>query len=322
MRTPDALKPLFEEGLIDSVVRPLQAGKEAQVYLVRSGDELRAAKVYLDAQHRSFKNRSIYAEGRTVRNSRDQRAMNKRSRHGRERDEQHWKSAEADVIYRLHNAGVRVPVPYGFLDGVLLMEAVLGDDGEIARRLAEFDLEREVAHQYCKRLIGDVVRMLSVGIVHGDLSLFNVLLGEDGPVVIDFPQAIDAARNNNARDVLIRDVANLTSQLMPDVPASEKRFGHEMWDLYERQALAADTELTGRFDLPQHEVDAEALLFQMLEIEEDSAFAAEEPEYAFEPPPSSAARVVKPSVDADAIRRRAQEAAKKIPQSRRRKSRR
>jgi RIO kinase 1 len=274
MRIPPRLVPLIEDGLIDRVVRPLMSGKEAQVYLVESGGALRAAKVYKEASERSFRNRSVYAEGRKVRNSRDQRAMGKRgSRHGRDRDEQHWKSAEADVIYKLYSAGVRVPKPYAFIEGVLVMECIEGPDGGPAPRLAECTFEREHAHALCRSLIGEVVKMLCADVVHGDLSLFNVLLEDAGPVVIDFPQAVDASRNLNAREILLRDVANLTSTLMSDVPISERRFGYEMWAQYEEGTLQPDTPMTGKFALPSQEVNAERLLHQMMEIEEDAAVA-------------------------------------------------
>lgn len=315
---PPELLPLLDDGLIDGVARPLQSGKEAQVYLVHCGDEIRAAKVYTNAHHRSFKNRSVYGEGRRVRNARDQRAMNKRSRHGRARDEEHWKSAEADIIQRLYHAGVRVPEPHGFMNGVLLMEAIFDERGDTARRLVEINFDREEGRRLCEGLMKEVARMLSVGIVHADLSLFNILLGVDGPVIIDFPQAVDAARNNNAKDLLLRDVANLTGHLMPGVPADQKRYGHEMWDLFERQMLDPDTPLTGRFDLPKHEVDAEALLYEMLEIEEDAVLADAEPEFTFEPHTRKGSRVVPPGDDAEALKRRAKAAAKKIQSTSRR----
>ncbi len=273
MRMPPRLAPLLEEGIIDRVVRPLMSGKEAQVYLVEAGGELRAAKVYKESNARSFHNRSAYAEGRKFRNSRDQRAMNKRSRHGRQRDEAHWKSAEADVISKLYRAGVRVPKPYAFIDGVLIMECVQGPEGGPAPRLAECTLEPEDSRELFGQLIRDVCRMLCADIVHGDLSLFNVLLEDEGAVIIDFPQAINAAQNRNAKRILIRDVNNLTTELMDGVPRSQLRFAHEMWALYERGELLPDTPLTGRHKLSRREVDAERLLGQMMDIEEDEALA-------------------------------------------------
>ena len=270
---PPRLLPLLDEGIIDRVVRPLMSGKEAQVFLVEAGGELRAAKVYKEAKSRSFQNRSAYSEGRKVRNSRDQRAMGKRSRHGRERDEQHWKSAEADVIQRLFSAGVRVPKPYAFIDGVLVMECISGPNGGPAPRLAECAIDRETGRVLFDQLIRDVVKMLCADIVHGDLSLFNVLLEDEGAVIIDFPQALNAAQNQNAKRILLRDVANLTSELMKGVPRQKLRHAHEMWALYERGDLRPDTQLTGEFHLSRREIDAEDLLVQMLEVEEDEALS-------------------------------------------------
>jgi RIO kinase 1 len=273
MRIPPRLGPLVEEGIIDRIVRPLMSGKEAQVYLIEAGGEHRVAKVYKETNARSFRQRSSYTEGRRVRNSRDQRAMGKRSRHGRQRDEAHWKAAEAECIYKLDAAGVRVPKPYAFIEGVLVMECIVGPDGGPAPRLAECTLEPAVAERAFERLLREVVRMLCVDVVHGDLSPFNILIEDVGPVIIDFPQALNAARNNNAKEILLRDVANLTAHFKRGMPAHRLRYAHEMWDAYERGELTPEMPLTGRFDLPQHEVDAEVLLYQMLEIEEDEAIA-------------------------------------------------
>lgn len=281
MRTPPRLASLLDDGIIDRVLRPLMSGKEAQVYLVESGGALRAAKVYKDADGRSFRNRADYQEGRAVRNSRDRRAMGKRSKHGRERDEAAWKSAEADVIYKLAAAGVPVPKPYGFIDGVLLMQCVVDPNGAPAPRLAECDLDPALARTIYHQLIDGVQRMLCVDIVHGDLSAYNVLLGQDGPIIIDFPQAVNAANNTNAKRILVRDVANLAAALRRGTPVEELRHAYEMWDLYERGELTPDTPLTGRFRLPAHEVDADRLLRQMLELEEDAANAEEEPSAGF-----------------------------------------
>ena len=291
MRMPPRLAPLIEDGIIDRVVRPLMSGKEAQVYLVQTGDELRVAKVYKGETERTFRNRSEYTEGRHVRNSRDRRAMGKRTRHGREQDEATWKAAEADTIYRLDAAGVRVPKPYAFVDGVLVMECVQGPEGGVAPRLAECTLEPAHAQQVFEQLIREVVKMLCAGIVHGDLSVYNILLEADGPVIIDFPQAIDAAQNRNARNILLRDVANLTSHFKRGIPSSELRFAHEMWSLFERGELRPDAPMTGRFALPKHEVDAERLLEQMMQVEEDEAEAEEGQVFEFVAP-KRGARVV------------------------------
>ncbi len=273
MRMPPRLAPLLDDGIIDSVVRPLMSGKEAQVYLVETRGELRVAKVYKAATERSFRNRSDYTEGRSVRNSRDQRAMGKRSRHGREKDEETWKAAESDMIYKLAAAGVRVPKPHTFVEGVLVMEFIHGPDGGPAPRIAECTLEPDHAEELFQQIIREICRMLCADVVHGDLSTFNILLEDDGAVIIDFPQAINAASNRNARDILLRDVANITTHFRRGHPADQLRFGHEMWALYESGELTPDTPLTGRFHLPQHEIDAETLLRQMLEVEEDEAMA-------------------------------------------------
>lgn len=261
MRIPSSLETLADEGIIDHVVRPLMSGKEAEVFLVRSGGELRVAKVYKEAQNRSFKQRSQYTEGRKVRNSRDQRAMDKRTRHGRAEDEAAWRSAEVDVIYRLTSAGVRVPKPYHFIDGVLIMELITDADGDPAPRLGETQLNGDQARWVFDKLLVEVIRMLCAGIVHGDLSDFNVLMGAEGPVVIDFPQAVDAAHNQNARKLLLRDVDNLQrflSRYLPNLPL--RPLGQEMWDLYTRSLLTPETRLGGRFRAPERAVDTAAVL--------------------------------------------------------------
>lgn len=273
MRIPPRLQPLVEEGIIERIVRPLLSGKEAQVYLVESGGELRVAKVYKEASQRSFRNRSGYTEGRSVRSSRDRRAMARRSRHGRAADEEAWKTAEVQVLRTLYNAGLRVPTPHAFVEGVLVMECVQGEDGGPAPRLAECTLDGPLADKVCAQLIEGAKRMLCEDIVHGDLSPYNVLIDADGAVLIDFPQSVNAARNSAAREMLLRDVANITARFLRHLPREERRHGHEMWALYEAGELHPDTPLTGRFELPSHEVDAEHLLLEMLEIEEDEAFA-------------------------------------------------
>ena len=270
---PPRLVPLIEYGVIDYVVRPLMSGKEAQVYLVECNGELRAAKVYKTTNERTFRNRSQYKEGRSVRNSRDQRAMGKRSRHGRKREESSWNAAEAETIYKLADAKVRVPKPYAFVEGVLVMECIQGPEGGPAPRLAECTLEDDYAEDVFERILREIVKMLCAGIVHGDLSLFNILLEDEGPVIIDFPQAVSAANNRNAKNILLRDVANITSHFKPGRPLNTLRYAHEMWALYECGDLLPDARLTGRFALPRHEVDAERLLIQMFEIDEDEVLA-------------------------------------------------
>ncbi len=261
MRIPVSLTSLVDEGVIEEVVRPLLSGKEAEVFLVRAGGDLRVAKVYKEAHARTFKNRAEYTEGRKVRNSRDQRAMQKRSRYGRAQDEASWRSTEVDVIYRLHAAGVRVPTPYNFIDGVLVMEMIADAEGNPAPRLAEVNLDREQALRVFDRLLAEVVRMLCAGVVHGDLSDFNVLMAADGPVVIDFPQSVDAAGNQGARRLLLRDVANLERFLGRFVPGHRPRaFAEEMWDLYASSSLTPDTRLTGRHRQSERRANTTAVL--------------------------------------------------------------
>src|ERR1700754_2350145 len=235
MKAPQRLQTLIDEGLIDSVSRQLMSGKEAMVFVVRCGDETRCAKVYKEATQRSFRQAVDYTENRKTKNSRQARAMAKGTRFGRESQEAAWQSAEVDALYRLAAAGVRVPAPYNFLDGVLLMELVTDGDGEAAPRLNDVLLTPEQARAHHATLLLQVVRMLCAGVIHGDLSEFNILLGADGPVIIDLPQAVDAAGNNHAQRMLLRDVANLRAffgRFAPELLATE--FGAEIWALYQR----------------------------------------------------------------------------------------
>ena len=248
MKTPPRLQPLMEEGLIDSVLRQLMSGKEAMVFVVRCGDETRCAKVYKEATQRSFRQAVDYTENRRVKNSRSARAMAKGSRFGRQQQEAAWQSAEVDALYRLADAGVRVPKPYNFHEGVLLMELVCDAQGDAAPRLNDVALSHEQALAHHATLLAEVVRMLCAGIVHGDLSEFNILLAADGPVIIDLPQAVDAAGNNHAQRMLLRDVANLRDFFGRFAPELlQTGFGPEIWDLYQRGLLHASTVLTGRF---------------------------------------------------------------------------
>lgn len=261
MRIPNSLTSLADQGIIEEVVRPLMSGKEAEVFLVRSNGELRVAKVYKEAQMRSFKNRAEYTEGRKVRNSRDQRAINKRSSHGRAQDEAAWRSTEVDMIYRLRAAGVRVPTPFHFIDSVLIMELVTDAEGFPAPRLAEVSLEPYEALRIFDRLLAEVIRMLCAGVVHGDLSDFNVLMGEDGPVVIDFPQSVDASSNQNARKLLVRDVDNLQRFLSRFVPERIPRpYAQEMWELYACSQLTPETRLTGRYRPSERRANTDSVL--------------------------------------------------------------
>lgn len=248
MKTPPALQPLIDDGVIDAVMRPLKSGKEAAVYVVRAGDEVRCAKVYKDMAQRSFQQRVQYQEGRKVRGSREARAIGKATKYGRKQQETAWKNTEVDALYRLRDAGVRVPEPHGYFHGVLVMELVVDADGHSAPRLGEVDLTPDQAREYHRFLVRQVVRMLCEGLVHGDLSAYNVLVGPDGPVVIDFPQVVSAAGNNAARAMLLRDVNNLTAYLGAAAPELlDTWYGEEMWALYEAGELRPDTELTGVF---------------------------------------------------------------------------
>lgn len=266
MKTPARLASLLEDGLIDEVLRQLMSGKEATVYVVRCGEEVRCAKVYKEANKRSFRQSVDYTEGRRVKNSRQGRAMAKGSKFGRESQEAAWQSAEVDALYQLADAGVSVPVPYNFYEGVLLMELVVDADGHAAPRLNDISLTAEQARLHHQGLIQEVVRMLCAGIVHGDLSEFNILMSERGPVIIDLPQAVDAAANNNAREMLERDVNNLKDyfgHFAPDLLSSE--YAKEMWALYARGDLKPDTSLTGRFHVSHKAVDLKGV---MREIED------------------------------------------------------
>lgn len=270
MRMPPELSSLVDEGIIEEVLRPLMSGKEAQIYLVVASGKPCVAKIYKEAQNRTFKHRADYTEGRKVRNSRDQRAIDKRSKHGRSQDEAAWRSTEVDMIYRLRAAGVRVPAPYQFIDGVLVMELVTRADGEPAPRLAEVDFTPEQASAVHQRLLREVVRMLCAGVVHGDLSEFNVLMGTDGPVIIDLPQAVDPSKNQNARQLLLRDVDNLQRFLNRFVPSARLApYAEEMWALYESNQLTPDTVLRGQYRASQKKTDTRALLELIGEVNED-----------------------------------------------------
>jgi RIO kinase 1 len=261
MKTPKRLEPLLEDGLIDEVIRPLMSGKEAAVYVVRCGSELRCAKVYKEANQRSFRQAATYQEGRKTRNTRDARAMAKGSKHGRKEQEESWQNAEVTALFRLAQAGVRVPKPYDFLDGVLLMELVGDGEGGVAPRLNDVDLEPQDAREFHAFMIREIVKMLCAGLVHGDLSEFNVLLDPRGPVIIDLPQAVDAAANNHAFSMLERDVGNMAEyfgQFAPELRFS--KYAKEMWALFEEGKLTPETPLTGEFDEPEDAADVDGVL--------------------------------------------------------------
>ncbi|HEX4940855.1 MAG TPA: PA4780 family RIO1-like protein kinase [Candidatus Kapabacteria bacterium] len=279
MKTPKRLEPLLEDGLIDEVVAQLKSGKEATVYLVRCGGVLRCAKVYKDAHHRSFKQASTYREGRKVRNTRDARAMEKGSRFGKQELEEAWQNAEVSALYRLADAGVRVPTPHGCFDGVLLMDMVSDGHGRPAPRLSEVSFTPEEAVACHHQLVHEVVRMLCAGLVHGDLSEYNILIDPKGPVIIDLPQAVDAAGNNNAFTMLERDVQNLADyfgQFAPEL--LDTRYAKEIWALYESGELTPESHLTGEFEEDETPADLDSLLREIMDArdEEERRKAAEE----------------------------------------------
>ena len=261
MKSPKRLQPLLDDGVIDEIIGQLMSGKEATVYTVRCGSEVRCVKVYKEAAKRSFKKAVQYQEGRKVRNTRRARAMDKGSKYGRKQQEETWQNAEVDALYLLANAGVRVPKPYGCFDGVLLMELVSDEAGNVAPRLGDVSMDEEQALEDHAVVMQYVVMMLCAGIVHGDLSEFNVLVDDYGPVIIDLPQAVDASANNNAEVMLARDIANMTAyygQFAPQLLGSN--YAKEIWALYEDGALKPDTVLSGYFAEPEDESDVDSVL--------------------------------------------------------------
>ncbi|WP_058968100.1 PA4780 family RIO1-like protein kinase [Type-D symbiont of Plautia stali] len=270
MKIPNRIQPLVDDGLIDNVLQRLKSGKEADVYTVLCGDKVQCAKVYKEASQRSFKQAVQYQEGRKVRNSRSARAMQKGSKFGRKQQEDVWHTAEVDALFRLAKAGVRVPEPYMCLDGVLLMELVTDADGAVAPRLSDIMLSEQEALADFDTMIRNIVRMLCAGIVHGDLSEFNVLQDAQGPVIIDLPQAVDAAANNHAESMFARDVNNITAyygQFAPQILAT--RFAKEIWQLYEDGKLTPETPLTGHFVEEVHDVDMDSLLDEIISAEDE-----------------------------------------------------
>lgn len=272
MKTPNRLQPLVDDGLVDEVIRRLMSGKEADVYVVRCGNDIRCAKVYKEAAKRSFKQAVQYQEGRKVRNSRRARAMEKGSKFGRKQQEETWQNAEVDALYLLAGAGVRVPQPYDCLNGVLIMELITDESGEVAPRLNDVSMSAEQALEDHALVMRDVVRMLCAGIIHGDLSEFNVLVDEYGPVIIDLPQAVDAAANNNAQAMLTRDVNNMSryySQFAPELLNTQ--YAKEIWALYEDGQLTPDVELTGFYAESTKAADVDAVMLEIQSIlaEED-----------------------------------------------------
>jgi len=276
MKPPKRLQSLIEEGLVGEVVSQLMSGKEATVYVVRCGNEIRCAKVYKEAAKRSFKQAVTYQEGRKVRNSRRARAMEKGSKFGRKEQEDTWQNAEVDALYRLANAGVRVPAPYGCFDGVLLMELVTDGEGQVAPRLNDVSMSADRARADHAEIMNSIKLMLCAGLIHGDLSEFNVLVGDNGPVIIDLPQAVDAAANNSAEAMLTRDVQNMSNyygMFAPDL--LKTKYAKEIWALYEGGELSPDSKLTGQFaeDLQVADVDSVLLEIKAAYEEEQERLA-------------------------------------------------
>ncbi|MEI6601068.1 MAG: PA4780 family RIO1-like protein kinase [Comamonadaceae bacterium] len=272
MKPPRRLQSLIDEGLIDMVVRQLMSGKEATVYVVRCGDETRCAKIYKEATQRSFRQAVDYTENRKVKNTRQARAMAKGTRFGRQAQEAAWQSAEVDALYRLAAAGVRVPQPFNFHDGVLLMELVVDAQGDAAPRLNDLVFTPEQAKAHHATLIAEVVRMLCAGLIHGDLSEFNILMAGDGPVIIDLPQAVDAAGNNHAQRMLLRDVANLRDffgKFAPELLSTD--YGPEIWTLYQTGLLSTELVLTGHFDRKTAAVDLGSVLREIDDARSEEA---------------------------------------------------
>ena len=270
MKIPNRIQPLVDDGLIDDVLQRLKSGKEADVYTVLCGGKVQCAKVYKEATQRSFKQAVQYQEGRKTRNSRNARAMQKGTKFGRKQQEESWQTAEVDALFRLANAGVRVPQPYLCIDGVLLMELVTDANGSVAPRLSDVSLSEEQAVTDFHTMIRNIVRMLCAGIVHGDLSEFNVLLDDQGPVIIDLPQAVDAAANNHAESMFERDVDNITSYYGQFAPQLLKtRYAKEIWLLYEDGKLTPETPLTGKFVEEERVVDMDPLMDEIITAEDE-----------------------------------------------------
>ncbi|MEH6543038.1 MAG: PA4780 family RIO1-like protein kinase [Porticoccaceae bacterium] len=267
MKTPKQIQPLIDDGIVDEVLRSLMSGKEAVVYVVRCGTEIRCAKVYKDSAKRSFKKAAQYREGRKVRNSRRARAMEKGSKFGRKQQEEIWQNAEVDALYLLARAGVRVPKPYGCFEGVLLMELITDEDGDVAPRLNDVALPEEQALEDHALMMHYVRLMLCAGLIHGDLSEFNVLVDEYGPVIIDLPQAVNAAANNNAESMLARDVNNMTDYYGQFAPALlNSHYAQEIWALYEDGELTPEVELTGEFEENTDAADVDGVLLEIKEV--------------------------------------------------------
>lgn len=270
MKTPKRLQPLVDDGLIDEVISRLMSGKEADIFIVRCGDSIRCAKVYKDAMKRSFKKAAQYQEGRKVRSGRQARAMGKRSNYGRQQQEEIWQNAEVDALSRLADAGVRVPETFGCVDGVLLMELVTDDEGDVAPRLGDVMMSEEQANEDHAIMMHYIMLMLCAGIVHGDLSEFNVLVDDYGPVIIDLPQAVNAAANNSAEEMFARDVNNMRRYYGSFSPALLRtQYAKEMWDLFEDGKLTPESTLTGKFEDDSEGADVDAVLEEIKAVMEE-----------------------------------------------------
>lgn len=261
MKTPKRLQPLVDDGLIDEVLYQLMSGKEATVFVVKSQGSVCCAKVYKESMKRSFKKAAQYNEGRKVKNSRRARAMEKGSKFGRKQQEDLWQNAEVDALFKLSAAGVRVPQPYGCYDGVLLMELIADESGEVAPRLNDVSMSPEQALEDHAQVMHYVKLMLCAGLVHGDLSEFNVLVDDYGPVIIDLPQAVDAAANNNAFSMLQRDVRNMTEYYAEFAPELlHTHYAEEMWALFEAGKLTPEVELSGDFEFDETAADVDTVM--------------------------------------------------------------
>lgn len=269
MKIPARLESLHLNGLLDEVVYQLMSGKEAEVFVVRSGDILRCAKIYKDAKNRSFKKKTDYTEGRKVRDSRQARAMSNKSKFGKEEAENEWQQTEVNALAMLSRVGVRVPQTYAYIDGVLLMEMICDANGDPAPRLHEVELSAEKANEYFLVVLRDIVRMLCAGIVHGDLSEFNILLSASGPIIIDFPQSVQATANS-ALTIFERDVSSVTAYFAKFAPELiETQYAKEIWQIFKNGQLKPDTPLTGKFKVLHAAADLAGIFDAIQGAEED-----------------------------------------------------
>jgi RIO kinase 1 len=258
MTPAESIDLLVADGIVDALIQRVKTGKEAEVFIVRKGEEYLAAKVYKERTARNFKNNVTYKEGRQVRNTRDARAMAKGTKYGLELSEADWRHAEHDALLTVAAAGVRVPKPDLFYEGVLLMELVLGSDGQPAPRLIDVPLTRDEAVAHHRDILGQIVGMLTCDLIHGDLSPYNILMAWNGPTIIDLPQVIKAAHNSQSEGFLIRDVRNITEHFARYAPELKKcaHDGELIWRKYVRRELARDylpddAERTARAQRPE-----------------------------------------------------------------------